>query len=73
MASNAVNLKVFLRSDDLSEAKRFSIEDASILKSFLFFKEKLQIMFPRLRENVFQVTWKGINCSNKVIVRYNNV
>jgi len=59
MASNVVSFKVFLRSNGTTEARRFAIDDVSVLTSFLFINEKLRVVFPTLRGNVFKITWKG--------------
>lgn len=53
-----INLKVFLRDENTSEARRFTV-DASVVTSFIFMKEKLQTIFPVLRDRDFKMTWKG--------------
>jgi len=61
MAENSmINLKVFLRDDSISEARRFTV-DASVVTSFIFMKEKLQTVFPVLRDADFRITWKDID------------
>ncbi|KAF2898398.1 hypothetical protein ILUMI_07778 [Ignelater luminosus] len=56
-SNNMMNLKVFLRDENTSEARRFTV-DASVVTSFLFMKEKLQTVFPILRDRDFKITWK---------------
>lgn len=57
-----VNFKVFLRRGDDVEVRRFSIESDAVT-NFIFLREKLQSLFPVLREADFKVTWKGwCNC-----------
>lgn len=58
MSNNAINFKVFLRDENNLEARRFTVEDASAITNFMFMKEKLQMVFPVLREATFRVTWK---------------
>lgn len=54
----AVHFKVFLTDGDNTEARRFTVDDASVVTNFLFMKEKLYMVFPVLRESTFRITWR---------------
>lgn len=56
--NDLVNFKVFFRREDDVEVRRFSVE-ADAVTNFIFLREKLQSLFPVLREVDFKVTWKG--------------
>lgn len=58
--TNVMNLKIFLKDDNVNEARRISV-DASVATSFIFMKEKLQTVFPFLRNSSFKITWKDID------------
>jgi len=58
MNHGIINFKIFLRNGATTEARRFSVDDASVITNFLFMKEKIQTVFPVLREAVYKVTWK---------------
>lgn len=56
--NDLVNFKVFLKQGDNVEVRRLSIE-ADAVTNFVFLKEKLQSLFPILREADYRITWKG--------------
>ncbi|KAK5639105.1 hypothetical protein RI129_011597 [Pyrocoelia pectoralis] len=57
---NIMNLKIFLKADNTVEVRRVTV-DASVATSFLFMKEKLQTVFPILRNSAFKITWKDVD------------
>lgn len=59
MNSNVVHFKAFLRTDNNLEARRFFIEDPSVVTNYEYMKEKLRMVYPVLRDIIFRVTWKG--------------
>lgn len=56
--NDQVNFKVFLERGDDIEVRRLSIE-ADAVTNFVLLREKLQSLFPFLREAEFKITWKG--------------
>lgn len=58
MASSSVNLKIFLRDGESTEARRLTV-DANVATSFLYLKEKLQALFPTIPN--LKVTWKDLD------------
>lgn len=58
--NDLVNFKAFLKHKDDVEVRRFSVETDAVT-NFVFLKEKLQSLFPVLRENDYKITWKGKN------------
>ncbi|KAF5284851.1 hypothetical protein FQR65_LT13403 [Abscondita terminalis] len=61
MAENNVNLKIFLQDDEhINEIRRISV-DASVATCYLFMKEKLETVFPNLRNAEYKITWKDID------------
>lgn len=59
MNSNSVHFKAFLRNDNNCEARRFVIEDPSVVTNYEYMKEKLRMVYPVIRETIFRITWKG--------------
>lgn len=57
---NAMNLKIFLKGDTSDEVRRITV-DASVATSYIFMKEKLQSVFPNLRNSPFKITWRDVD------------
>ena len=57
-----INFKVYLSREDgtstTPEVRRFGI-DSEVVTDFLYLREKLQAIFPNIREKRFTLSWKG--------------
>ena len=60
--TDVINFKVFLTKDNADESKpeikRFSI-DNDVVSNYVYLREKLQVVFPKIRGKHFTITWKG--------------
>ena len=60
--TNVINFKVFLTKDNADESKpeikKFSI-DNDVVSNYVYLREKLQDVFPKIRGKHFTITWKG--------------
>lgn len=60
---DCVTFKIFFNdTNGTTEVKKFVIDgDTSIITNFLFIREKLLTVFPKLRDVNFKITWRGNN------------
>lgn len=59
-AENSVPFKVFLVQNDIeTEIRRFSVSK-DVVTSYVYLKQKLEMVFPSLREHPFIISWRGI-------------
>lgn len=68
--NDQVNFKVFLKRGGDIEVRRFSV-GADVVTNFLFLREKLQSLFPFLRDNDFKITWTGKYLMNSLRFHHN--
>lgn len=57
--NDLVSFKVFLKHGNDVEVRRFSVETDAVT-NFIFLKEKLQSLFPILRDGDYKITWEGM-------------
>ncbi|KRT86186.1 hypothetical protein AMK59_2553, partial [Oryctes borbonicus] len=56
---DSVVFKIFLNDSGVVEVKKFVVDgDTSVITNIIFIKEKLQTIFPKLREANFRITWR---------------
>ncbi|XP_022902108.2 sequestosome-1 [Onthophagus taurus] len=67
MNSDSVIFKVFLKTNDSIETRKFVVDDVSVITSFLYIKGKLAMVFPKLNNVPFEITWKDMDGDNIII------
>lgn len=63
-----VNFKIYLSSEDKvqQEVRRFGL-DVDVVSNFLYFREKLQNIFPSIRGRHFTISWKDEDGDDVII------